>query len=114
MGDKTITIRRKNVFLDVAPELVDKYKAKGYDVVDKFGNVIEKSIPNDPNSLKHAYDQQVAEIAQLKDRIRELETQLKAKSQAPVKVEAKPVEAKTEDVVEAKPKTSGKKSKKSV
>lgn len=123
MGDKTITVRRKNVFLDIAPEQVEKFKAKGYDVVDKFGNVLEKSTPNDPNALKHAYDEQVAEIANLKAIIRKLEAELKAKSEIPAKVETKaevPVipeepEVSAEEIVpEVKTKTSGKRSKKNV
>lgn len=109
MAIKTITVKRKNVFLDIAPEQVEKYKAKGYDVVDTFGNVIEKCIPNDPQALKKAYDKQVVEIVNLKAKIQKLEAQLKAKSQAPTKDETK-----VEEIAEAKPKSSGKKTKKSV
>lgn len=108
MAEKTITVRRKNVFLDIAPEQVEKYKAKGYDVVDKFGNVLEKSNPDDPKALKQAYDEQIIEIKKLKAKIRELEAELKTTLQA--LPSAKPEEE--EVVVEVKPKTSGKKSKK--
>lgn len=108
MAEKTITVRRKNVFLDIAPEQVEKYKAKGYDVVDKFGNVLEKSNPDDPKALKQAYDEQIIEIKKLKAKIRELEAELKTTLQALPSV--KPGEE--EVVVEVKPKTSGRKPKK--
>lgn len=83
---KTVTIKRKNVYLDVAPEAVDSYLAKGYDVVDAYGNVIVEHAPNDITSLKTAYDKHIAEIKALKDRIKELESEL-ANSKKIVKTE---------------------------
>lgn len=72
---KTVTVKRRNVYLDVPVDAVDKYMSKGYDVVDSLGNVIKEHVPNDPNSLKFAYDKHVAEIADLKKQIAELKAE---------------------------------------
>lgn len=103
LNEKTVTIRRKNVFLDVAPEQVERYMAKGYDVVDPYGNVIKKGTPTNPEEYKNAYEASLKKIAELEGKIKELETQLKAKSQA---------SAKADDKVETSVKSSGRKSKK--
>lgn len=112
LDKKTVTVRRKNVYLDVVPELVDKYVAKGYDVLDSNGNVVKRSVPQDVESLRLAFDEHTKTIARLQDRIKELEAQLKTKSQTTVKAEQAP--AKTEVITETKPKATGKKSKKTV
>lgn len=112
LDKKTVTIRRKNVYLDVVPELVDKYVAKGYDVLDSNGNVVKQSVPQDVESLRLAFDEHTKTITRLQDRIKELEAQLKTESQRTVKAEQAP--AKTEVTVETKPKATGKKSKKTV
>ena len=85
--DTTTTIRRGNVYLTVSTSLVDRYLAKGYDVVDERGNVVKSSEPNDVTSLKLAYDKHVARIKELEARVAELEGQLKSapKAEAPVK-----------------------------
>lgn len=85
---KTVMIRRKNVFLDVAPEAVDGYLAKGYDLVDANGNVIKQHVPTDFNDLKVEYDKQVAEIKELKAKIKTLEAELiKLKESVPAESE---------------------------
>lgn len=101
---QTVTIRRKNVFLDVAPEQVDRYMAKGYDVVDKMGNVIKKGTPISPNEYKVAYEQGLVKINELEGQIRELKARLAALSQTP---------AKAADKAETVQKATGKKTKKS-
>ena len=63
--DATTTVRRGNVFLTVSTNLVDRYVAKGYDVVDEHGNVVKSSEPNDVTSLKLAYEKHVARIKEL-------------------------------------------------
>ena len=76
LNNKTVKMRRKNVFLDVVPELVDKYMAKGYDIVDATGNVLKKSVPTDIASLKSAYDQHVKKIAELEETIKNLKAEI--------------------------------------
>lgn len=63
--DATATVKRGNVFLTVPTNLVDRYVAKGYDVVDERGNVVKSSEPNDVTSLKLAYEKHVARIKEL-------------------------------------------------
>jgi uncharacterized small protein (DUF1192 family) len=112
LDKKTVTVRRKNVYLDVVPELVDKYVAKGYDVLDSNGNVVKQSVPQDIESLRLAFDNHTKTIARLQDRIKELEAELKTKSKISDVAEQAP--AKTETTVETKQKATGKKSKRTV
>ena len=87
---KTVMVKRRNVFLDVPADAVDKYLAKGYDVVDERGNVIKEHVPNDPSALKLAYDKHVAKIAELESEIVKLRAEIaKLKLAKP----AKPIEA---------------------
>lgn len=111
-------VRRKNVFLEVAPEAVDSYLAKGYDVVDDYGKVIKPGTINDVNALKAAYDKHVARIKELEDTVRQLETQLRnlrslapQKPETPVEIQESKVEAVTDEVETSTKK--GKKTKKS-
>ena len=68
----TVTVRRGGSYLTIPAGAIDRYKAKGYDVVDDNGNVLDASIPNDINILKKAYEQHTAEIARLKEEIARL------------------------------------------
>ena len=100
LNEKKITIRHKNVFLDVAPEALDSYLAKGYTRVDANGNPI---IPPTKEELEvERIRKECAEkVKKLEDRIKELESQL--------------AEAKTGKAVEteeATTKATGRKSKK--
>ena len=74
--DSTVRVRRGGSFLTVPANAVDRYMEKGYDVVDKAGNVLKTSTPNDVNALKLAYEQHVSEIKALKEQVRKLEKQL--------------------------------------
>jgi len=74
--DKTVRVRRGGSYLTIPSSAVDRYMAKGYDVVDNMRNVLKESIPNDINLLKAAYDKHVAEIRELKKINAELERQL--------------------------------------
>ena len=71
--DETVRIRKGGSYLTISATSIDRYLAKGYDVVDEKGNVLKASIPNDINTLRVAYSQHVAEIKELKQRIKELE-----------------------------------------
>lgn len=70
----TVQVRHGNKYLDIPADAVDRYIAKGYDVVDASGKVIVKSIPNDYNALRAEYEKALetiksleAEIAKLKE-----------------------------------------------
>lgn len=95
----TVEVRQGNVYLTINVEDVDRYMAKGFDVVDEAGNVIKKSVPNDINVLRQAYEQHTAEIAKLKEENESLKAQLKAKPKAapgaPSAAEVKEVKAST-------------------
>lgn len=100
-----VTVRRGGGYLTIPAEAVDRYMAKGYDVVDSNGNILKESTPNDINALKRAYENHVAEIKKLKAEIAELKSQQTAE---PVKQS----EVSEEEIVEKK--ATSKKTKKSV
>ena len=69
----TVQVRSGNKYLDIPADAVDRYVAKGYDVVDASGKVVVKSIPNEYNVLRAEYEKALetiktleAEIANLK------------------------------------------------
>ena len=120
----TVRVRRGGAFLTISKDLVDRYMAKGFDVVDDNGKVLKASVPNDVATLQKAFEEHVA-------RIKELETKLAEAQQEINKLKAQPVkhsklfgtneveEEKTEEVEEEKPvepveKKTSKRSKKSV
>jgi len=111
---KTVEVRRGNEYLTVPEDAVDRYIAKGYDVLDAAGNVVVESIPFDTVSLRAAFVKHKAEIAALKSQIATLQAELVAcknkPQEKPVKIveKAEPEKAATETV-----KTTSKKSKKS-
>lgn len=72
--DKTVRVRRGGSYLTISVDSVDRYLAKGFDVIDDAGNVVKESIPHDVNVLQLAYQQHVAEIKELKKHIKELES----------------------------------------
>jgi len=72
--DETVRVRRGGSFLTIPTTAIDRYLAKGYDVVDSSGNVIKASMPTDIHALREAYEKQTAEIKALKARIKELES----------------------------------------
>ena len=74
----TVTVRRGGSYLTIPALAVERYMAKGYDVVDNSGNVVQSGTPNDINILKRAYEQHVEEIKELRKEIAELKSQLKA------------------------------------
>lgn len=76
LSDK-VEVKRGNVYLTIASEDIDRYIAKGFDVLDADGNVIKKSIPNDLKVLQKMYEDQLEEIAKLKAEIETLKAQIK-------------------------------------
>lgn len=95
--DEAVLMKKGGSFLRVPQGAVSRYMAKGYDVVDENGNILEASIPNDLVTLRAAYQNHLNEIAALKKRIEELEKKFQ---------EEKPV-------IEQVPKAPAKRTKKS-
>lgn len=69
---KEIRIRKANKVLRVSENEVAKYIAIGYDVIDNKGNVVQASVPHDPNILQKAFIDNQATISALKDEIAQL------------------------------------------
>ena len=110
MGD-TVTVRRGGSYLRIPALAVERYMAKGYDVVDEAGNVLQGNIPNDINVLKNAYKEHVEEIKKLKEEIAQLKAQPKAEPVKQSKLFGTEVEEPEEVIPEKK---TTKRSKKSV
>lgn len=79
MSVETVNVQRGNKFLRIPADAVDRYIAKGYDVVDDNDRVIVKSIPNDVNTLKAEYSKQLELIKKLEAENAELKKQLASK-----------------------------------
>ena len=111
---ETVTVRRGGSYLTIPVLAIDRYIAKGYDVVDNSGNIVQSGTPNDVNILKRAYEEHVAEIKKLKEEIAQLKSQPKAEPVKQSKLFGDEVE---EPKIEEEPvekKTTSKRSKKSV
>ena len=85
----TITVRRANVVLDVPEEQKAEYLAKGFDVINANGKVVEATVPEDLNTLKTAYSNHLiqikalqAENQKLKDEITQLKVPKPRKTRA--------------------------------
>lgn len=111
MGD-TVTVKRGGSYLRIPALAVERYMAKGYDVVDEAGNVLQGNIPNDINVLKNAYKEHVEEIKKLKEEIAQLKAKPKAEPVKQSKLFGTEVEEPPVEVIPEKKTT--KKSKKSV
>lgn len=109
---ETVTVRRGGSYLTIPALAIERYMAKGYDVVDEAGNVIQGGTPNDINVLKRAYEEHVAEIKKLKEEIAQLKAEAKEEPAKHSKLFGTEVEE-PEEVVSEK-KTTSKKTKKSV
>lgn len=70
------TVQRANVILTVEDAVVDKYLARGYKQIDKFGNIVKESYLNDVASIKEAYLKAQDEIKQLKETNSKLKAQI--------------------------------------
>ena len=76
-------VKRANVVLRVTDAELDKYLAKGYNVIDESGNIVREADPNDVPSLKAAYVKHKEEIAELKAQISELNLKLEVAQSKP-------------------------------
>ena len=101
-----IQVRRANVILDVPEEQKGEYLAKGFDVIDAQGRVIERTTPNDINTLKKAYAELTEKVKALEEENKQLKEKLSDKPVKPEKVEkVEKAEVQPEEVeeVEAEP-----------
>ena len=103
LNDEKITIRRKNVFLDVSPLALESYLAKGYTRVDANGNPIvekPKTVSSDEvQKIRKSYEDKIKELV---GKIKELEDKL---AESAKKAEVQP------DAEEVKPVKTQRKSK---
>ena len=72
-----VLMQRANVLLDVEDAEVDRYLAKGYNLVDNAGNIVKEAKPHDVTALTAAYVKHEQEIAQLKAENEKLTAQVK-------------------------------------
>lgn len=104
--ESTVRVRRGGTYLTIAATSVERYIAKGFDVVGTDGRVINEGVPNDVNALKKAFEEHVAKIKSLEAKISELEAK---KSEAVESV--KPTEEpKAVEVIEKPAKQTAKQS----
>ena len=86
--DETVRVRRGGSFLTIPYTSIERYKDKGYEVVDASGNVVKKG--DDIESLKSALEKKSARVRELEAQVAELRQMLK-EAQRP----AEPVPVKT-------------------
>lgn len=96
----TIQVRQANVVLDIPEEQKNEYLAKGFDVIGPDGRILERTTPNDINSLKKAYTELSDRIKALEEENRQLKEQLTSK---PVKEEKKKAVKEPEPIPEELP-----------
>lgn len=94
-----IIVRRANVVLDIPEIQKAEYLAKGFDVIGPNGKIIERTTPNDINSLKKAFNELTEKVKELEKENAKLREQLASKK----KVE-KVKEPEVDPVEEEKPK----------
>lgn len=87
-----IKVKRANVVLTIPDYQQAEYLAKGFDVIGANGEVLIKTTPNDTNSLKKAYTELTAQVAELEAENKQLKEQLASKSKKVEKVKDEPEE----------------------
>ncbi len=87
-----IKVRRANLVLTVPDYQQNEYLAKGFDVIGADGKVLIKTTPNDTNSLKKAYTELTARVAELEAENKKLREQLASKGKKVEKVKDEPEE----------------------
>lgn len=71
-----VDVKRDNVVLSVEEDDVDRYFAKGYSVLDKFGNIVKASVPTDVGTLQKAYVEHTELLKQRDNEIAQLRSQV--------------------------------------
>lgn len=74
-----IQVRRANVILDIPDVQKGEYLAKGFDVIDANGRIVERTVPNDINALKKAYSEVLEKVKVLEEENKKLKNELAAK-----------------------------------
>ena len=87
-----IQVRRDNVILDIPVDQKDYYKGLGYNVLGSDGQVVEETVPTDLATLQRFYKDAKKEIAELKEEIKSLKAQKKAKPVSEPKFEEEAVQ----------------------
>lgn len=95
-----IIVRRANVVLDIPEFQKAEYLAKGFDVIGPNGKIIERTTPNDINSLKKSFNELTEKVKELEKENAKLKEQLASKKKKVEKVE----EPEVNPVEEEKPK----------
>lgn len=76
MSEQTVTVRRGGSYLTIDANAIERYLAKGYDVVDNNGNVVTECVPSDIVTLQKAFIDKSTEIKRLSDENKALKTQI--------------------------------------
>lgn len=71
-----VDVKRDNVVLSIEEEDVERYFAKGYSVLDKFGNVVKASVPSDVGTLRKAFVEHTELLKQKDNEIADLRSQI--------------------------------------
>ena len=71
-------IRRGNVELSVADDMLKHYLNQGYNEIDNKGNIINSGIPNNFTDLKRAYSELEKENTKLKEKVDVLTKQVES------------------------------------
>lgn len=64
-----VKVRRGNVILRISEEQIPEYMNKGYDVLNKDGSILQKSIPNNLPYLQEEYVKLLDENKTLKEEL---------------------------------------------
>lgn len=87
-----IIVKRANVILDVPDYQKSEYLAKGFDIIGADGKVIERTVPNDVNTLKKAYHELTEKVKALEEENKKLRSKLSAKAEEPEELDEIPEE----------------------
>ena len=71
-------IRRANVELSVADDMLQHYLNQGYNEIDNKGNIINSGTPNNFTDLKRAYSELKKENTELKEKVDVLTKQVES------------------------------------
>ena len=83
------TVQRANVILQIADDrdLIDKYRAKGYSVLDETGKVVESSTVMSVENLQLVIEQLQKENATLKEELKKA-TEKKSRTKKTVETDS--------------------------
>lgn len=110
MAEQTVRVRRGGSYLTIPVTCIDRYMAKGYDVVDDYGNVTKACVPHDIGALQKAFVEKSAEIERLTKEVKNYKTQVeKLLAALNDSTAAKEVNETPAEVVEDKPVKKSKK-----